>query len=114
LRNSQPPPIFSGQRCACPSQPFTQRTFWILVAWQTTWIGAATAGLPLLDRDPYPFAFCRFLSNLIQLWALPLLGASQNRAAQRHEVKADADHQALTHIATVVNQIAAQTKGTTP
>ena len=92
----------------------SMRTFWILVAWQTAWIAAATAGLPLFKRDPYPFAFLLFLGNLVQLWALPLLGASQNRAAVRHEAKADADHAALTHIATVVDQIAAQTKGATP
>jgi uncharacterized membrane protein len=83
----------------------SMRTFWILVGWQIGWMVLATAGAPLLRRDPYPFTFCLFLSNLIQLWALPVLGNTQNRADLKRSLKADADHQALTYIATAVDEI---------
>jgi hypothetical protein len=41
----------------------------------------------------------------IQWWALPMLQRSQNEADAKREAKADADHAALTHIATVVDAI---------
>jgi hypothetical protein len=46
---------------------------------------------------------------LIQLWALPVLGNTQNRADEKRNLKADADHQALTYIATHLDAVAAQT-----
>ena len=82
-------------------------TFWVLVCWQLLWMLLATLGAPLIKRDPYPFTFCLFLSNLIQLWALPVLGNTQNRADLKRSLKADADHQALTYIATAVDEIRA-------
>lgn len=80
-------------------------TFWLLVGWQLLWMLFATLGIPLFKRDPYPFTFCLFLSNLIQLWALPVLGNTQNRADVKRNAKADTDHQALTHIALVVDRV---------
>ena len=89
----------------------SMRTFWLLVGWQLLWMAFATLGVPLLKRDPYPFTFCLFLSNLIQLWALPVLGNTQNRADVKRSLKADADHQALTHIALAVDRIIEQVAG---
>lgn len=83
----------------------SMRTFWILVAWQLGWMTLATAGAPLLSKDPYPFTFCLFLSNLLQLWALPVLGNTQNRADVKRNLKADADHEALTYIANRVDEV---------
>lgn len=83
-------------------------TFWVLVVWQIGWMAAATLGVPLFKNDPYPFTFCLFLSNLLQLWALPVLGNTANRADQKRTLKADADHAALTHIARQVDTIAAR------
>lgn len=85
----------------------SMRMFGALVTWQAVWIVGATLGAPLLARDPYPFAFLLFCSNLVQLWALPVLGAATNRAEQRRAVKAATDHQALTHIAVTVDQVLA-------
>lgn len=82
-------------------------TFWILVFWQVGWMTLATLGVPLLKSDPYPFTFCLFLSNLIQLWALPVLGNTANRADVKRNAKADADHAALTYLAQRADQIAA-------
>lgn len=77
----------------------TMTMFWVLVCWQLGWMTAATLGAPLLRADPYPFVFCLFLSNLIQLWALPILGTATNRADQKRAAKAEADHAAQVHIA---------------
>ncbi|MBV6697426.1 DUF1003 domain-containing protein [Kitasatospora aureofaciens] len=82
-------------------------TFWILVLWQVGWMVLAEAGIWLFKGDRYPFAFLLFLSNLIQLWALPVLGNTQNRADAKRNAKADADHMAMTYIAQRADQIAA-------
>ena len=41
----------------------------------------------------------------IQWWALPALQRSQVKADQKREAKADADHEALTHLANTVDEI---------
>ncbi|RLU81140.1 hypothetical protein CTZ27_33415 [Streptomyces griseocarneus] len=83
-------------------------TFWVLVGWQLGWMVLAEAGVWWFGSDRYPFAFLLFLSNLVQLWALPVLGNTANRADEKRRAKADADHEALTHIALQVDAIAAQ------
>jgi hypothetical protein len=47
-------------------------------------------------------------SNWIQLWGLFCLQRSANRTDVKRMLKADADHEALTHIANVVDQIDAR------
>lgn len=79
--------------------------FWTLVLWQLIWMAFATLGFWGFKNDRYPFVFLLFLGNLIQLWALPVLGTSQNRADQKRDAKANADHLALTHIAMQVDAI---------
>ena len=49
-----------------------------------------------------------FFSNWFQAWALPVLQKGQQLADQQRSAKADADHVALTHIAQVVDEIAAR------
>lgn len=39
--------------------------------------------------DPYPFVFLLFLSNLVQLWALPVLAVGQNVLNRKAELQAD-------------------------
>lgn len=46
-------------------------------------------------------------SGWIQLWALPLLNYTQNRADELRSAKADVDHQALTHVATSLDEATA-------
>lgn len=79
---------------------------YVLMVWQLGWMAAATLGLPLFKQDPYPFAFCLFLSNLIQLWALPVLGTTTNRADKRRRAKEDADHEALTALTALLAEVA--------
>lgn len=47
-------------------------------------------------------------SSWIQWWALPALQRSQVKADRKREAKADADHEALTHIALTVDAILAR------
>ena len=44
-------------------------------------------------------------SNWIQLWALFALQHKQKKADEAREVKADADHEALTHIANQLDKL---------
>ncbi|WP_327066912.1 DUF1003 domain-containing protein [Kitasatospora sp. NBC_01302] len=81
-------------------------TFWLLVGWQLGWMALAEASIWLFKGDKYPFSFLLFLSNLIQLWALPVLGNTANRADAKRNLKADSDHQALTYLAQRSDQIA--------
>lgn len=83
-------------------------TFWVLFVWQIAWMALALLGVPLFKRDPYPFAFLLFLSNLIQLWALPILGSTTNQADKKRDLAADAEHEALTYIATRLDAVAAK------
>lgn len=43
-------------------------------------------------------------SGWVQLWALPLINYTQNKADALRTAKADADHQALTHVATTLDE----------
>lgn len=53
-------------------------SFYILVGWMLGWMALATAGFWWFRKDQYPFAFLLFLSNLIQLWALPVIMVGQH------------------------------------
>lgn len=46
-------------------------------------------------------------SSWFQAWALPVLQNAANRADAQRQVKADADHSALTYLAVQVDHIAA-------
>ena len=50
----------------------------------------------------------------IQWWALPALQRSQVKADRKREAKADADHEALTHIAQTVDAILAKVETAKP
>lgn len=47
-------------------------------------------------------------SNWFQAWALPVLQKGQAQAEKQRAAKADADHQALVHIATVLDDLKAR------
>ena len=51
-------------------------------------------------------------SNWIQLWGLFCLQRSANIADARRQAKADADHEAMTHIALTVDRIEAKYEST--
>lgn len=56
--------------------------FWTLVIWMFGWMALATLGVGFFRNDPYPFTFLLFLSNLVQLFALPILAVGQQVLSQ--------------------------------
>jgi uncharacterized membrane protein len=68
---------------------------YILVAWMLGWIAWQQSGHGLILKDPFPFVFLLFLSNLVQLWALPALMVGQNVLAAHSDERAQADHETL-------------------
>lgn len=75
--------------------------FYFLVLWMILWMSLATFGFPYFKNDPYPFTFLLFLSNLVQLWALPVLAVGQqvlSRASDRQAKQTYEDAEALLQI----------------
>ncbi len=68
---------------------------YLLIAWMLGWIAWQQSGVGLIIKDPYPFGFVLFLSNLIQLWALPAILVGQNVLAAHADIRATADHETL-------------------
>ncbi len=68
---------------------------YLLVAWMLGWIAWQQSGVGLIIKDPYPFGFVLFLSNLIQLWALPAILVGQNVLAAHADLRSTADHETL-------------------
>lgn len=67
--------------------------FYILVAWMLIWMVLATAGIWLFAKDAYPFPFLLFCSNLVQLWALPVIMVGQNVLNRHAELQAEEQFQ---------------------
>lgn len=63
--------------------------FYALVAWMLIWMGLATLGVWLFAFDKYPFPFLLFCSNLVQLWALPVLAVGQNVLGRKQELQSN-------------------------
>lgn len=62
--------------------------FYILFIWMFGWMFLATQGVGFLKGDPYPFTFLLFLSNIVQLLALPILAVGQQVLSQASERQA--------------------------
>jgi|SRR5579859_2162521 len=67
----------------------SMQAFYILVAWMLLWMALASFGIWRFKSDPYPFTFLLFLSNLVQLWALPVLSVGQNVLSRKAELQAE-------------------------
>lgn len=63
--------------------------FYALIAWMVLWMVLASAGVWLFARDSYPFPFLLFCSNLVQLWALPVLAVGQAVLSRKSELMAE-------------------------
>ena len=63
--------------------------FYGLLMWMFGWVVLATAGVGLLARDPYPFTFLLFLSNVVQLLALPILAVGQQVISRASDKQAE-------------------------
>src|SRR5258708_8566406 len=69
---------FNGRLAVFITNKFgSMGAFYVLVVWMFGWMLFATVGFSYFSRDPYPFTFLLFLSNLLQLFALSLLAVGQ-------------------------------------
>lgn len=83
----------------------TMAALYILVAWMLGWMTLATAHVWPFVNDMYPFVFLLFCSNLIQLWALPVLATGQNVLHRKSELQADAQFEDVKHISSRLDEL---------
>lgn len=66
--------------------------FFIIFIWTVLWLGWNTLGPKDLRFDPFPgFVLWLFISNMIQIFLMPLIMVGQNLQAKRAEIRAEND-----------------------
>lgn len=70
----------------------TMGFFLLIFTWTVLWLGWNTLG-PVSSRfDPFPaFVFWLFISNMIQIFLMPLIMIGQNLQGRHAETRAEAD-----------------------
>ena len=90
---------FNGWLAAAITKGFgSMWAFYVLVFWMFAWMFLASVGVSIFRFDKYPFTFLLFLSNLVQLWALPVLAVGQqvlSRASDRRALQTYQDTEAV-------------------
>lgn len=72
----------------------TMGFFFIIFLWTVIWLGWNTLGPASYRFDPYPaFVFWLFISNMIQIFLMPLIMIGQNLQGRHAEVRAENDFQ---------------------
>ncbi|WP_282055764.1 DUF1003 domain-containing protein [Maribacter luteus] len=67
--------------------------FLIILAWTLIWLGWNMFEPAQLRFDPYPaFVLWLFISNMIQIFLMPLLMVGLNLQAKRAEIRAENDY----------------------
>lgn len=82
--------------------------FYLLVFWMISWMFLATIGFSIFARDPYPFTFLLFLSNLVQLFALPILAVGQqvlSRASDKQAQQTYKDAEAILQLQDEIHKL---------
>lgn len=66
--------------------------FIIIFVWTISWLGWNTLAPEALRFDPFPaFVLWLFLSNMIQIFLMPLIMIGQNMQSAHSEARADSD-----------------------
>jgi uncharacterized membrane protein len=66
--------------------------FIIIVCWTFLWLGWNTLGPDALRFDPFPaFVLWLFLSNVLQIFLMPLIMIGQNLQGRHSEIRAESD-----------------------
>jgi uncharacterized membrane protein len=66
--------------------------FLIIMAWTFLWLGWNTLGPEALRYDPFPaFVLWLFLSNVLQIFLMPLIMIGQNLQGRHSEIRAESD-----------------------
>jgi uncharacterized membrane protein len=70
----------------------TMGFFIVIFAWTVLWLGWNTLGPSAARFDPYPaFVLWLFISNMIQIFLMPLLMIGQNLQGRHSEIRAQSD-----------------------
>jgi len=70
----------------------TMGFFLVIFVWTLVWLGWNTLAPSALRFDPYPaFVLWLFLSNMIQIFLMPLIMVGQNLQGRHAEARAEAD-----------------------
>lgn len=70
----------------------TMGFFFVIFFWTIIWLGWNVLGPKELQFDPYPaFVFWLFISNLVQIFLMPLIMIGQNLQGEHAERRAQAD-----------------------
>lgn len=70
----------------------TMGFFFLVFTWTIGWLGWNTLGPDSLKFDPYPaFVLWLFISNMIQIFLMPLIMVGQNLQSALSESRAEAD-----------------------
>ncbi len=66
--------------------------FFIILTWTICWLGWNTLGPKEMRFDPFPaFVLWLFISNMIQIFLMPLIMIGQNLQAEHSEIRAESD-----------------------
>jgi uncharacterized membrane protein len=75
----------------------TMGFFLIIFIWTLSWLGWNTLAPKSLRFDPLPaFALWLFISNMIQIFLMPLIMVGQNLQGRHAEIRAEADFEVNT------------------
>ena len=70
----------------------TMGFFFIIFIWTVSWLGWNSLGPEKSRFDPYPaFVLWLFISNMIQIFLMPLIMIGQNLQSNHAEARAEAD-----------------------
>src|ERR1035437_793764 len=70
----------------------TMGFFFIIFIWTVSWLGWNSLGPKDMRFDPYPaFVLWLFISNMIQIFLMPLIMIGQNLQSAHAEIRAEAD-----------------------
>lgn len=71
----------------------TMRFFFIIFCWTVLWLSWNSLAPTHLTFDPYPaFVLWLFLSNMIQIFLMPLIMIGQNLQSKHAELRAEEDY----------------------
>lgn len=101
---------FNGWLAALITRAFgSMWAFYVLVFWMVAWMFLASIGFWIFRFDKYPFNFLLFLSNLVQLWALPVLAVGQqvlSRASDKQALQTYQDAEAVLQLTDQIHGLA--------
>jgi uncharacterized membrane protein len=70
----------------------TMGFFFVIFAWTGLWLGWNTLAPQTVRFDPYPaFVLWLFISNMLQIFLMPLIMIGQNLQGRHAEIRAESD-----------------------